>query len=370
MRDVRDGREPPREEIQALRALLAATEDPARARGLPLDEAVLSAVAHRHRLTPLLSTLAAGALPPGLAEAFRRDRLVTTAHGLYLGSAATEAARALTADGIDVIVLKGLAYERALYGSAGLRPTSDVDLLVPSDKRRAAFAVLGRLGYRPRAAAPGFDEPDYHEVAWDRGRVEVDLHLGLAPAARCAIDYPAVWAARVPFDLGGAPAARLADDHAAVFHALHMAIDHFDVPGLYLVDLARLLPGPAEVAAATATARAWRAARPLETALALSAAFLPRWAAAAAPVGAALPPRAARVVAGFGGTGRLERPTQLRRKIEHIDTLADAVRYLGVQARRNLRELWETHVRRRTPGERLGVGQPPRRTKSSPRRPP
>ena len=111
---------------------------------------------------------------------------------------AEECVGALAAAGVEAALLKGLAYERTLYPQPGARPTSDVDLLVRARDRRAAFDVLDRLGFEPRAAAPGFDEPDYHEVAWNRGGVEVDLHLALAPYARCAIDYEDVWRAGAP----------------------------------------------------------------------------------------------------------------------------------------------------------------------------
>ncbi len=346
-----------RAEHDALRGLLAAIEEPARAAALPSDAGVI-ALARRHRLTPLLSSLEGAALPPSLAALARKDRIATTARNLMFAEVAAEASRALLADGVDVIVLKGLAYEATLYGKNGCRPTSDVDLLVPGEKRRTAFATLDRLGYEPRAAAPGFDEPDYHEVAWNRNGVELDLHLGLAPTARCTVDYAAVWSARVPFDLPGVKVSRLADEHAAAFHALHMAIDHFDVPALSLVDLSRLLPDAAATARARATARAWRVSRPLETALSLTAVFLPAWAATSAEPSPRKTCRSERIVGSYGGLARLPRAQQLRRKLEHFDHGTDAVRYLVVQARRNVRELWERRFKKRSARDRLAL--PPR----------
>src|SRR5262249_19755753 len=153
---------------------------------------------------------------------------------------------------------KGLAYERFLYERPGCRPSSDVDLLVRGEHRRAACQTLAALGFEPYAASPGFDEPDYHEIAWTRGPVSIDLHLALAPLARCSIDYAARWAGMREVRLGGARALQLAPAHAAVFHTVHMAIDHFDVPALYLCDLARLVPGAPEAAAAGELAARWR----------------------------------------------------------------------------------------------------------------
>jgi hypothetical protein len=342
----------PTSERERLRALLLALEDPSRAAALPADDPVLVAVARHHRLSPLLSITCGPALPAPLAETFRRDRVVTAARNMMLGQVAEECLRALATASIPTIVLKGLDYETRLYGAPGARPTADVDLLVPDEKRREAFGVLDRMGFEPRAAAPGFDEPDYHEVAWTRTGAEIDLHMALAPLARCGIDYKAIWAEAVPFRIGGTDALVLARPHAAIFQALHMAIDHFDVPGIYLVDLARLLPDEDAYGVAERLARDWRCRRPLETASALAAAFLwhwPRRPRQAPGLGVVR----ARVVARYGEITRVARPEQLLRKMAHFDGLADAARYLLTQSRRNLRERIERLTRRRSARERL-----------------
>ena len=224
----------------------------------------------------------------------------------------------------------------------------------PAAASAATHSSATAASARLRAAAPGFDEADYHEVAWNRGGVEIDLHLALAPAARCAFDYDAVWHDMHPLALGAARALVLAPLHAAVFHALHMAIDHFDVPALYLADLARLLPSDEAVGAARAAASAWRCARPLATSLALASSVQPAWAASLAL--AAPPGYASRVAESFGGVEALPRPRQLWRKYEHFDTPWDALRYTTVQGRRNLRELIERRLRARSARERLGLG--------------
>jgi hypothetical protein len=346
---------PPSSEREHLVALLAALEDPPRAAELAPDDPVLVTVARHHRLSPLLSATCGATLPAPLAEMFRRDRLVTAARNMIFGQVAEESVRALARASVRTIVLKGLDYETRLYRMAGARPTADVDLLVPNEKRRAAFAVLDSLGFEPRAAAPGFDDPDYHEVAWTRQGVEVDLHMALAPLARCRIDYAAVWAEAETFDLGQTKALDLARHHGAVFHALHMAIDHFDVPAIYLVDLTRLLPTAHDVLLAETTARLWRCLRPLTTAIALSAAFLPRWAGRLPHPPSGPPAQARRVLAGYGTTSPLPRPEQLLRKVMHFDSLADTIRYITIQTRRNAKEQIERRLRGRSARERLGL---------------
>jgi Uncharacterised nucleotidyltransferase len=338
-------------ERERLVALLAALEDPARAAAFSPGDTRLVAVARHHRLTPLLSITCSATLPPTLAETFRRDRIVTGARNMILGGVAEECIRALAAAGIPTIVLKGLDYETRLYGSPAARPTADVDLLVPGEHRRRAFGVLDRLGFEPRPAAPGFDEADYHEVAWTRAGVEVDLHLALAPLARCRIDYVAVWNEAEPHRIGATETRVLARRHAAVFQSLHMAIDHFDVPAIYLLDLARLLPAPGDRVPTLALAQQWRCGKALETALTLLATFLPS-SIAAADLGSSV---ARRVTKSYGGTAPLPRREQLLRKVLHFDVASDLLRYTAIQSRRKLREVVETRFRGRSPRDRLAL---------------
>jgi hypothetical protein len=339
--------------ISLLRSLLAAIEGRPLALPADADVAAVLALARRHRLSPLLSLAALPGAPAPLVETFRRDRLITTARNLLLGQVAEDCAAALTAGGTPVVLLKGLAYNATIYPMAGARPTSDVDLLVPGRARRQAFAVLDRLGFEPRAAAPGFDDADYHEVAWTRKGIEVDLHLALAPLARCQIDYEELWANVRPIGGGQAGIATLHPKHGAIFHALHMAIDHFDVPALYLVDFSRLLPTMNERDEAEALARAWGCWRPFQTAAALTADFVPGWAGARPPPAGAR--FAGRVLRDYGSVARVSRREQLVRKLMHFDTGRVALHYLAVQGRRNARELFERHVRRRSARQRLAL---------------
>lgn len=337
-------------------ALLQALEEPEHAAALPPDDEALVVVARHHRLTALLSASAGNRLPPRLAEVFRRDRLIVVARSLLLEQVAEECARALADAGLRVAVLKGLDYAKRLYPWPGCRPTADIDFLVPGADRRAAFRVLDRLGFEPRAAAPGFDEPDYHEVAWSRAGVEVDLHLALAPLARCRIDYRAIWAEVETVALGDVRALALSRPHAAVFHALHMAIDHFGVPAIYLVDLARLLPDEEDLRVVRALAESWRCHRPLETAVALAAAFLPHWRGGGT---SRRTPMQEKIVAHYGSTVPLPRAQQLVRKLAHFDHLTDAFRYVLVQSRRNMREHVERWTRGRSARERLHLPRKP-----------
>jgi hypothetical protein len=362
---------------QRLLVALVATAD----RGVPfrsptgIEAARIVALARHHRLSPLLSI---GSRPAGfspeIAETFRRDRLSTLGRSTLLRHALSEILAALDARGVEVAVLKGIAYEDLIYPDPGTRPSSDIDLLVRGSERRAALGTLARLGYRPSAGAPGFDQPDYHEVSFRRDAVNVDLHFALAPLVRGAIDYRALWNDMRTWSFAGRVTKTPSFVHAAVNQALHMAIHHFDVPALYLLDFRRLAAmattaaeqrqeagaaGTDTDARLRAAARAWGCLRPLETTLALASAFLDDEATDAQGREPGLSWLVQRVIAGYGGLEPVSRPEQLARKILSFDHPRTAARYLWVQGRRILREHWLTRFgRARSATERLGLDHP------------
>ncbi len=345
-----------RTEPDILRALLITLYQSDQPLVLPseaTDDQVL-AVARHHRLSPALSMLAENPTSQALLETFRRDRLVTLGRGTLLRHALVEVVNALCAAGVQTIVLKGMAYEALVYPIPGTRPATDVDLLVRRGTRNVTFQTFRSLGFHPVAAAPGFDERDYHEVSLRRGDVNIDLHFGLAPFVRGAIDYDALWAAATPFPMDGAPAYGLSRPYAALHQALHMAIHHFDVPGIYLLDLARLVAAPGVGAQAAQAAKQWRCLRAWETGTNLAAAFVPGAISWLLPNGAASSPRIDRVIRSYGHLAALARPEQLRRKVEHFDSPLDAARYLLVQGRRVLREKFIRLTGEPSASERMG----------------
>lgn len=335
-----DGMGTGRVEQEVLKALFACLSDDGHSLILPAgtDERLVVALARHHRLSPALSMTDEAAISPGLLETFRRDRLVTLGRGTLLRAALVECAHALAAVGVTTVVLKGMAHEAMAYPVAGTRPASDIDILVRREARSSAFAVFRALGFHPTAGAPGFDEVNYHEVSLRRGDTNIDLHFGLAPFVRGAIDYEALWAETVALPIDGAPTYSLSRPHAALNQALHMAIHHFDVPGLYLWDLARLVTEPRMAEQVSETARAWRCLRPWQTATALTSAFIPAATPNLLSRRSTWPARTRRVVEGFGGVAPLPRAQQLQRKIEHLDTSVDVLKYLAIQGQRVLRE--------------------------------
>lgn len=88
-----------------------------------------------------------------MASAYVRQKSLAEAQTRTLREVVT----ALTAAGIDSVVLKGGVLAHTIYPEPGLRPMDDLDILVPPDRIEAARSVLLDLGFRAPAAATRFD---------------------------------------------------------------------------------------------------------------------------------------------------------------------------------------------------------------------
>ena len=110
----------------------------------------IPALVEMHGLAPLLNYQLVNAgvqLPPDTALTLKgqalRDRLENKARSRQIATLATEFANA----GLTLVFLKGSALAHLLYPEAGLRPMSDIDVLVKSDDLPAAVDLLNRLGF-------------------------------------------------------------------------------------------------------------------------------------------------------------------------------------------------------------------------------
>lgn len=111
------------------------------------------------------------------------------------------ALEALRAAGIDTLLLKGAALVAAHYGSAGVRPMADVDILVPPAQAEAAMRTLRSAGWSAE------EEPGermiriQHSYGFRDGAAgSVDLHWFSLWSS--SADGP-LWDAAVPSELVG-----------------------------------------------------------------------------------------------------------------------------------------------------------------------
>ena len=253
--------------IQLARCLREQTPsrlDPAAATALP------DALVRRHFLAPL-------AYRAGV-ERFRDDFIASALLAELRERTSREVVAALAADGIPVILLKGISYARLLYAEPAERPMSDVDLLVPPDMHDAAARVLRRLGYWV-AGSPRQRSPLHHAVGFKRKGASIDLHRSMIQPLRARIDVAGLWQRAVPApEVDSQPdgplaghARRLDPVDEAVIHLGHIARHELLVPIINYVDAVRLMrrvPGAPD--AVRTRAREFRLGRAVHAALAMT----------------------------------------------------------------------------------------------------
>jgi hypothetical protein len=166
----------------------------------------------------------------------------TVAGTLRIDAATAEVLRALDAESIASLLLKGPVTRAWLYSDGTPRPYLDCDVLVQPDQIEAAGSVLAGLGFEQKLA----DEqlPDWwrtHETVWlrDSDGTCVELHrsvpgIGLEPSAA----WQVLAAGADTIEVGGHTARTLDAPARALQLALHAA-QHGRLPSRALVDLER-----------------------------------------------------------------------------------------------------------------------------------
>jgi hypothetical protein len=108
------------------------------------------------RTVPLLAVAlegAAAAVPPAVEHYCRNARVMGAMRALVAQHRLGEIGRAFGVAGIQHMVLKGLPLALELYPDPGLRPSTDIDILVRPKDRDAAISALMAEGYDPVGGA-------------------------------------------------------------------------------------------------------------------------------------------------------------------------------------------------------------------------
>lgn len=216
-----------------------------------LDWNAVLARAVRHGITPLLYVHLSrprlrSAVPPALLQ--QLDRFYAASRLIAMRQR-FECARLLDAlgrDGIEALPLKGMALREHVYPDPALRPSGDVDLLVPPAAAARAEEVLQRLGYvadEREIPAAWYRPENSHHLAPYRlpGReVLIEIHWGLAPpGAGLRINVEAVWERATAGEIAGRPVRLLAPEDLLLHLALHATVlTRFLTRLRHLVDVA------------------------------------------------------------------------------------------------------------------------------------
>jgi hypothetical protein len=208
-----------------------------------LDWAHLTARACTHGVAPLLyHTLKrlglVEHLPPAARAILESVYYRNAVRNMLLARTLRHVVQARQIQGIRVIVLKGVGLAETVNPDHGVRPMSDLDLLVPPDAAEAAEAALGALGYAlqssSRLPAAWWRTQHYHFIfrppATALLAVPVEVHWHLKRASRpFAIDLGGPWARAVPATLAGIKTRGLAPEDLLLHLYLHLC-KHIGAP--------------------------------------------------------------------------------------------------------------------------------------------
>ena len=189
---------------------------------------------YRHAVLPLVAEALfqrsdCAAWPQEIEASCRKLAYVQTVHELAHCAEIQSALDALDGAGIRALLLKGTGLAYGVYASPELRPRSDTDLLVRSEREGTAGQVaLGELGYRriggPAGGGVGYQVELRRDVP-GRTSFYMDLHWRINNYQFLAglLDFDELLARSVPVPALGPHAARLGNADALILALIHRA---------------------------------------------------------------------------------------------------------------------------------------------------
>jgi hypothetical protein len=164
-------------------------------------------------------------------------------------SSAEKVLQALYAEGISVIVLKGLTLSERVYAEPHHRMMGDVDFLVRKADFQKAANIIKSLGYTfsadDKGYTPEFAELYMGEVTYSKGFVFIDLHWSLTAMGwyrrTTNFDLKQMWDAAIKSKIGNALAYHLSPMDEVIHLCYHTAVHHGLSHGPGYRDILRVL---------------------------------------------------------------------------------------------------------------------------------
>jgi hypothetical protein len=224
-----------------------------------LDEAgweMVLAIAENDGMQPLVFQHAADAgllahMPPIIADLLAHAYRITWIYNRRLRGELAALLAELRSQGVDVLLVKGIALAGRYYGEIAERPISDIDLLVHPDDVDTCRQMLIRRGYTP---TPGMEKSSEWRARVNRALAyhhalgfEVEIHWALASLPPYMASFPldSIWCRAEHIELAGRPARYLSAADELRYLCYHYAAQHQDRRLIWLVDIAervRVLP--------------------------------------------------------------------------------------------------------------------------------
>lgn len=184
----------------------------------------------------------------------RRDYLSTAIKNTFLYSEFQRVVKGFKEAGIKVMAMKGVTLTELVYQDIGVRPMSDIDLLIKRQDLTKVDTVLEGMGYSPvdPSIFDGIGDPNNYLTTRDY-RAPDPLHPSFhihwhmvnssIPAPYSArVDMEEIWRDALPVEIGGVPLLSMAPHHLLIHLSEHaMRVTHSASKLIYLMDVAALI---------------------------------------------------------------------------------------------------------------------------------
>jgi hypothetical protein len=167
-------------------------------------------ISYAHGIAPLIyhtlqqSTLT-DCIPQGATQALRDAYRLNAARNTLVNTELRGILTVFRDQNIEVIVLKGAALAETVYAYRALRPMSDIDLLVRSERLAYVEAKLLEMGYGLDVGTKPHHQ--YHWVFTKNASPNVEIHWHLhRPTDPFRVDIEACWNKAERADIGGVDA--------------------------------------------------------------------------------------------------------------------------------------------------------------------
>ena len=197
-----------------------------------IDAQAIAMLVERHKLGPFLGQQLGTSLQPSLplkiqeqidASVSRQAEITATCLAGFAGIA-----ERFGKAGVPLVMLKGAALGKRLFGDAANRGYWDVDILVHEHDRERAGQMLEKEGFT-RTASVIFSERlsalFSHGFDYERHDLKADLHWCLTRVPGFRIDSSAMMRRAVILDVGGRQTPVLSLDDELVFEMVSMFAD-------------------------------------------------------------------------------------------------------------------------------------------------
>ena len=207
----------------------------------------------RHGLAPLMYwkfRQVPSLIPQSIFEQFKQSYLTTLGRNRIFFAELQRVLGWLTAQGITVVLLKGAVFARTFYEDIGLRPMSDLDILLRKEDIPGAVHLLKQHGYEEPVLHQSelLKQDASHDVHLRRAQpphVDIEVHWLLVGGEkfRHKTDMSWFWQRVVLLTGWGEGVATLSPTAHLLYLCAHLGYQHglASVGWLWLVELARFL---------------------------------------------------------------------------------------------------------------------------------